>query len=81
MDINTTVTRNTSKLNALLSVYSDCPELVAEFKAMSYFEIAEEYKNEFNTNLTPGEIRYFHKRPHLGVSLKGVLVIPGWLDS
>ena len=78
--MNFDITRNTAKLNALIEAYQDSPELIAEFKAMTYAEIADEYKAVFNTGMTPGEIRYFHNRPHLGVSLKGVCVLPGWLS-
>ncbi len=80
MDMNRDITRNTAKLNALIEAYQDSHELIAEFKAMTYAEIADEYKAEFNTSMTPGEIRYFHDRPYLGVSLKGVGVLPGWLS-
>lgn len=79
MDMNFRVTRSTAKLNALIALNSDCKETIGELKSMTYDEIEQEYKSVFNTGMTPGEIRYFHQRPYLGVSLKGISVPKGWL--
>jgi len=76
MDLVNEHTRVIAKLNALIKINDEDQSVVTELKAMTATEINAEYKSVFNTGMTPNEIIYFMKRPHLNADLSGVLIDP-----